>query len=202
MRSELGVSERRACRVLGQARSTQRHVLRASEWTRRLEARIVELACEFGRYGYRRITALLQREGWNVNHKRVERIWRREGLRVPRKQPKRGRLWLNDGSCIRLRATRPNHVWSYDFVHARTHDGRPLKLLTMVDEFTRECLCIDVARRLRSEDVLYRTPRNRGAGPITITSCLRRRASDKPVQRRLSRPLRESIASPAAASGR
>jgi putative transposase len=133
VKSELGVSERRACRVLGQARSTQRHVLRASEWKKRLEARIVELACEFGRYGYRRITALLQREGWNVNRKRVERIWRREGLRVPRKQPKRGRLWLND--------------------------GRPLKLLTMVDEFTRECLCIDVARRLRSEDVLYRLGR-------------------------------------------
>lgn len=117
------------------------------------------MAREFGRYGYRRITALLQREGWTVNHKRVERIWRREGLRVPRKQSKRGRLWLNDGSCVRLRAQRRNHVWSYDFVYDRTHDGRPLKLLTMVDEFTRECLCIDVARRLRSEDVLYRLGR-------------------------------------------
>lgn len=134
-------------------------MLRTPEWTRRLEARVIELAREFGRYGYRRITALLQREGWSVNHKRVERIWRREGLRVPRKQPKRGRLWLNGGSCVRLRAKRPNHVWSYDFVHDRTHDGRPLKLLIMVDEFTRECLCIDVARRLRSEDVLYRLGR-------------------------------------------
>ncbi len=134
-------------------------MLRTTEWARRLEARVIELAREFGRYGYRRITALLQREGWTVNHKRVERIWRREGLRIPRKQPKRGRLWLNDGSCVRLRAQRPNHVWSYDFVHDRTHDGRPLKLLTMVDEFTRECLCIDVARRLRSEDVLYRLGR-------------------------------------------
>ncbi len=134
-------------------------MLRTTEWARRLEARVIELAREFGRYGYRRITALLQREGWIVNHKRVERIWRREGLRIPRKQPKRGRLWLNDGSCVRLRAQRPNHVWSYDFVHDRTHDGRPLKLLTMVDEFTRECLCIDVARRLRSEDALYRLGR-------------------------------------------
>lgn len=185
MQSKLGVSERPACRVLGQPRSTQRHVLRASEWARRLEARIVELACEFGRYGYRRITALLRREGWNVNHKRVERIWRREGLRVPQKLPKRGRLWLNDGSCVRLRAERPNHVWSYDFVHTRTHDGRPMKMLSMVDEFSRECLCIDVARRLRSEDVLYRLRRlmvERGVpdhmrsdnGPEFIATALRR----------------------------
>ena len=128
-----------------------------TEWTRRLEARIIELAREFGRYGYRRITALQQREGWGVDHKHVERIWCREGLGVPRKQPKRGRLSLNDGSCVRLRAQRPkNHGWSYVFVHDRTHDGRPLKPLTTVDEFTRECLCIDVVRRLPSEDVLNR----------------------------------------------
>jgi transposase InsO family protein len=118
--------------------------------------RIVELAKQYGRYGYRRITALLRREGWRVNHKRVERIWRREGLKVPRRQPKRGRLWLADGSCIRRRAEYRDHVWSYDFVFDRTHDGRPLRMLTIVDEYTRECLAIDVERGLRSEHVLHR----------------------------------------------
>ena len=120
----------------------------------RLVARILDLACRFGRYGYRRITALLRMEGWRVNFKRVERIWRREGLKVPAKQPKRARLWLNDGSCIRLRPEHKNHVWSYDFVHERTHDGRPLKILTVVDEHSRECLAIRVNRTLRSEQVL------------------------------------------------
>ena len=110
----------------------------------------------FGRYGYRRITALLRGEGLWVNRKRVERIWRREGLKVPRKQPNRGRLWLNDGSCIRLRPEHKDHVWAYDFMHARTHDGRSFRLLTLVDEFTRECLSIDVVRQLNSEDVLKR----------------------------------------------
>jgi transposase InsO family protein len=120
----------------------------------RLVARILDLACQFGRYGYRRITALLRMEGWRVNFKRVERIWRREGLKVPAKQPKRARLWLNDGSCIRLRPEHRNHVWSYDFVHERTHDGRPLKILTVVDEHSRECMAIRVNRTLRSEQVL------------------------------------------------
>jgi transposase InsO family protein len=152
----LGVSERRACRVLGQARSTQRHAPRVREDEGRLVARIVELARAYGRYGYRRITALLRREGWRVNAKRVERIWRQEGLKVPRKQPKRGRLWFADGSCTRRRAEHRNHVWSYDFVFARTHDGRPIRMLTLVDEYTRECLAIDVERRLDSEDVLER----------------------------------------------
>ena len=92
--------------------------------------------------------------GWRVNHKRVERIWRREGLRVPQKQPKRGRLWLNDGSCVRLRPCSPNHVWAYDFVQARTHDGRAFRLLTVIDEYTRECLAIQVARQIRSDDVV------------------------------------------------
>jgi transposase InsO family protein len=91
-----------------------------------------------------------------VNHKKVERIWRQEGLRVPRKQPKRRRLWWNDGSCVRKRAEHRDHVWSYDFVFDRTHDGRPLRMLTMVDEYTRECLTIDVARQYRSEQVLDR----------------------------------------------
>lgn len=117
---------------------------------------MVGLATEYGRYGYRRITAMLRVEGWRVNHKRVERLWRREGLKVPQRQPKRGRLWLNDGSCVRLRPEHKDHVWAYDFVQDRTHDGRPLRMLTMVDEFTRECLTIDVARRLTSDDVLER----------------------------------------------
>jgi len=97
---------------------------------------------------------MLRQEGWHVNHKRVERIWRQEGLKVPKKQPKRGRLWLNDGSCIRKRPEYPDHVWSYDFVSDRTHDGRPLKMLTLIDEFTRECLAITVARQMQSLDVI------------------------------------------------
>lgn len=117
---------------------------------------MVQLATQYGRYGYRRITRLLRWAGWNVNHKRVERLWRREGLKVPQRQPKRKRLWLADGSCVRLRPQHRNHVWSYDFVHCRTHDGRAFRLLTVMDEFTRECLAIDVARQLTSEDVLER----------------------------------------------
>ena len=116
---------------------------------------IIDLASEYGRYGYRRITAMLNARGWQVNHKRVERIWRREGLKVPKKQPKRGRLWLNDGSCIRMRPERPNHVWAYDFVSCRTEDGRAVRLLTVIDEYTRECMAIKAARRIRSDDVMH-----------------------------------------------
>ena len=150
------VSERRACKVLGQARSTQRRKPYVPDDEPRLVRDMVRLATRYGRYGYRRVTELLRREGWRVNHKRVERLWRREDLKVPQKQPKRRRLWLNDGSCVRLRPAYPNHVWSYDFVQARTHDGRAFRLLTVIDEYTRECLAIDVARRLTSEDVLER----------------------------------------------
>jgi len=121
----------------------------------RLTADIVELARQYGRHGYRKIAELLRTTaGWVVNDKRVERIWRREGLKVPAKQPKRGRLWLNDGSCVRLRAERPNHVWSYDFVEDRTHDGRKYRMLNVIDEFTHESLAIRVARRLKSIDVI------------------------------------------------
>ena len=112
-----------------------------------LIARIVALATRFGRDGSRRITALLRAEGGRVNPKRVERLWRQEGLRVPAKQPKRGRLWLADGSLVRRRAERPHHVWSDDVVFDRTADGRPVRILTIVDEYTRECLSLDVARR-------------------------------------------------------
>lgn len=155
-RERLGVSERRACKVLGQPRSTQRRELHVPDDEPALVGRMVDLATQYGRYGYRRITAMLRAESWHVNHKRIERLWRREGLKVPSKQPKRGRLWLNDGSCVRLRPQRRDHVWAYDIVHDRTHDGRPLRMLTMVDEYTRECLAIDVARRMTSEDVLER----------------------------------------------
>ena len=150
----LQVSERRACRVLDQARTTQRYEPRLADDEPLLVKRIIELATEYGRYGYRRVTAMLRREGWRVNHKRVERIWRKEGLKVPKRQPKRGRLWLNDGSCIRLRPEHRDHVWSYDFVYERTHEGRPLRLLTIIDEYSRECLAIKVARKLSSDDVL------------------------------------------------
>jgi transposase InsO family protein len=119
-----------------------------------LTRRVIGLAACYGRYGYRRITALLGREGWRVNHKRVERIWHREGLKVPKKQPKRGRLWLADGSCIRLRPTHKDHVWSYDFIHDRTRDGRGVRILTVIDEYTRECLALKAARSLKSGDVL------------------------------------------------
>ena len=121
-----------------------------------LAARIAELATQYGRYGYRRITAMLKQEGWLVNHKRVERIWRREGLKVPQKQPKRGRLWLNDGSCIRLRPEFKDHVWSYDFVMARTADGRAFRMLNIIDEYSRECLAILVKRCITSQDVMDR----------------------------------------------
>ena len=150
------VSERRACKVLGQARNTHRRQPSVADDEPRLVSQVISFAKAYGRYGYRRITALLRAEGWRVNHKRVERIWREEGLKVPAKQPKRKRLWLADGSCIRLRPMHANHVWTYDFVMDRTADGRSFRMLTIVDEHTRECLAIDVARRLSSEDVLER----------------------------------------------
>jgi len=120
-----------------------------------LSEAIARLAKQYGRYGYRRIRQLLVDEGWRVSVKRVYRKWRREGLKVPMKQPKRGRLWLNDGSCVRLRPERPNHVWSYDFVQDQTEDKRKFRMLTVIDEFTRRCLAIVVARRLRSDDVFH-----------------------------------------------
>ena len=148
------MSERRACRTLGQHRSTQRKVPQSradEEW---LTDDIIELADKYGRYGYRMVTGLLNNAGWCVNHKRVERIWRREGLKVPQKQRKKGRLWLNEGSCVRLKPERPNDVWSYDFVQDRTTDGRVYRTLNIIDEYTREALMIRVDRKLNSTDVL------------------------------------------------
>jgi putative transposase len=148
------ITERHACRLLGQWRGTQRYegMGRADEDA--LTQAIIALASEYGRYGYRRITVELRKAGWEVGTGRVQRIWRREGLRVPQKQRPRGRLWLNDGSCVRLRPEHAGHVWSYDFVSAMTHDGRTLRLLVVIDEYTRECLAIRVARRLGSNEVI------------------------------------------------
>jgi transposase InsO family protein len=131
----LGVSERFACRVLGQHRSTQRKAPRVPDDEAALRDEIIALAQLYGRYGDRRVTSLLHAAGWGVNHKRVERIWRQEGLKVPARQRKRGRLWRNDGSCIRLRPERPNPVWAYDFVEDRTREGRKFRMLWVVDEF-------------------------------------------------------------------
>jgi transposase InsO family protein len=151
---EQGMSERWACRLVNQPRGTQRYQLTQREDEDALTQAIVELASQYGRYGYRRITALLQRDGWQVGKDRVERIWRREGLKVPQKQRPRGRLWFNDGSCVRLRPEHPNHVWSYDFVSARTHDGRTVRVLNLIDEYTRECLMIRPERRWSSAKVI------------------------------------------------
>ena len=151
---ELGVSERRACKVLNQPRSTQRYERRQADDEPYVVSRIVALACQFGRYGYRRILELLRRDQICINHKRLERIWRQEGLKVPSKQPKRRRLWLNDGSCVRRRPGHKDDVWSYDFVADRTHNGKPFRMLTVLDEYTRECLAIDVGWQLKSDHVL------------------------------------------------
>ncbi len=140
--------------MLGQHRSTQRKTPRGADNEEALTADIVALARQYGRYGYRRVTALLRDAGWAVNRKRVERIWRREGLKVPQKQPKRGRLWLNDGSCMRLRPEYPGHVWAYGFVEGSTPDGRKFRILTIIDEASRESLALIVARQLKHEDVL------------------------------------------------
>lgn len=150
----LHVSERRACRAIGQLRSSYRYVAEPDPTDERLRARIIALAKEYGRYGYRTITWFLQREGWDVGKDRVYTIWRQEGLKVPAKQPKRARLWRADGSCVRLRPTHRNHVWSYDFVAERTHDGRVFRILNVLDEYTRECLASVVARRIGSQEVI------------------------------------------------
>jgi transposase InsO family protein len=151
---KLGVSERRACQALGQSRGNQRREPVRQDDEDRLRADIIRLAQTYGRYGYKRITALLRASGWIVNHKRVERIWREEGLKVPRRHKKHGRLYLNDGSCIRLRPCWPNHVWSYDFVAERLISGRKIRILTVIDEYTRQCLALRVGYALKSDDVM------------------------------------------------
>jgi len=141
--------------VLKQARNTQRLQAAVPSDEQALTRDITALATRYGRYGYRRITAMLKNKySWRVNHKRVERIWRREGLKVPQKQPKRERLWLNDGSCIRLRPEHKNHVWSYDFVIEHTSNGRAFKILNIIDEYTRVSVGIKVERKIRARDVI------------------------------------------------
>lgn len=136
------------------SRSVQRYKVQQANDEQLLRKDIIRLAEQYGRYGYRKITALLKAEGWNVNHKRVERIWREEGLKVPKKQPKKKRLYLNDGSCIRLKPCWKNHVWSYDFVSDRLMNGKKFKMLTVIDEYTRESLEILTEHSLKADDVL------------------------------------------------
>ncbi|MDD3021922.1 MAG: IS3 family transposase [Alphaproteobacteria bacterium] len=151
---KLGVTERRACAALGQSRGLQRRKKIRPDDEAALTADIIRLASQYGRYGYKRITALLRVEGWQVNHKRVERIWRQEGLKVPAKHKKKGRLYLNDGSCIRLRPCWPNHVWAYDFVADQLKDGTKIRTLTVIDEYTRECLSLRTGYSLKADDVM------------------------------------------------
>ena len=154
IRAKYGLSERHACRIVGQHRGTQRYVSTVPADEDALTRAIVALASEYGRYGYRRVTALLKAAGWQVGKDRVQRIWRREGLKVPSKHKPRSRLWLDDGSCVRLRPQHRNHVWSFDFVQAQTHDGRSLRVLTLIDEHSRTCLALKVARRINSLGVI------------------------------------------------
>ena len=149
----LVVSERRACQVAEQPRSTQRYRLRQRPEEQVLVARMLELVRRHPRYGYRRIWALLRGEGWRVNRKRVYRLWRKEGLKVPRKGHKKRRLGCSENSCARFRAEHKDHVWAWDFIHDRSTSGGPLKWLSVIDEFTRECLVLEVDRSLKAEDV-------------------------------------------------
>ena len=155
VKKELGYSERRICKVIQVHRSSFRYQPVDDEFQKRLNARVISVASEFGRYGYRKVTGLLNMEGWDVGFDRVYSIWRKEGLKVPHKQQKRARLWDQEHSCIRLRPEYKDHVWSYDFVSEQTHDGRKIKILNVVDEFSRECLLCLVARRIRSQDVIF-----------------------------------------------
>jgi putative transposase len=154
------LSERTACRIVGQPRGTQRYVPIAKPDEDELTQNIVYLGSEYGRCGYRRVTALLNDSGIEVGKDRVQRIWRREGLnrrsaqRNPKETTKTGRLWLNDGSCIRLRPEYPNHVWGFDFVETQTHDGRRIRLMRVIEEFRRKCLAIHVARRINAIGVI------------------------------------------------
>lgn len=150
----LEVSERRACQVLKQPRSTQRYAAKERDDERPLVQRMLELVREHPRYGYRRIWALLRNEGFRVNVKRVHRLWRKEGLKVPQKQRKKRRLGSSENGCLRHRASHINEVWCYDFVSDQTEDGRTLKFLTVEDEFTREALAIEVERSLTSREVI------------------------------------------------
>lgn len=151
--AELVLSERGLSAGCFGNRATQRKTLRTAHDEAALATQdIIALARQFGRHGFRRITAVSPETGWLVNKKRVERIWRQEGLKVSQRQPKRSRLWLIDGSCVRLRPKRS--IWAFDSVEDRMHDGRKLRMLNIVAELTREALAVRVARRLNSNDVI------------------------------------------------
>jgi transposase InsO family protein len=173
LQERFGVSQRRACRVLGQHRSSQRHRPKAAkEEEQRLVARVLALVRRHPRFGYRRVWALLRREGWRVNRKRVYRLWRQQGLKVPSKQRKKRRLGSSANSCVRRPAQHKDHVWAWDFLHDRTADGRPLKWFTLVDEYTRECLALEVGRGMTARavgEVLAGVVRERGV-PVHIRS--------------------------------
>jgi len=153
VRQKLGSSERRACRTIGVARSTQRYEA-SPEDDDSLRLALVRLAKQYGRYGYRKIAELLRIEGWQVNHKKVERLWREEGLQIPQRHKKRKRLYHKDSSVIRLRPKYRNHIWSIDFVHDKLASGRPYKMLTVLDEYSREALCVAVKPRMGNAEVL------------------------------------------------
>lgn len=149
------MSQRRACEVLGQPRSTQRYEAKAdTREEQRLVARMHALVLKYPRYGYRMITAKLRQEGWRVNFKRIYRHWRREGFKVPRKTRKKRRLGHSGNSCVRRRAAHPDHVWTWDFIHDRTATGKPLKWFAITDEYTRECLALEVDRSITADKVL------------------------------------------------
>ncbi len=154
VRQRLATSERRTCKTIGLARSTQQYKAASKDDDEALRLALIRLAKQYGRYGYRKIAALLRIEGWRVNHKKVERVWREEGLQLPQRHKKRKRLYHKDSSIIRLRPQYPNHIWSVDFVHDRLSNGRSYKMLTVLDEYTRQALCVEVKSRMGSAEVL------------------------------------------------
>ena len=147
-------SQRRRCRVVGIGRSSVRYKARTVNRDDALTKELCRLARQHPRFGYRRMAALLRNSGWRVNDKRIARVWRQAGLKVPRKQVRKRRLGHSDNGCVRHRAERPNHVWSYDFVSDQTVDGRSLRMLAVVDEYTRESLAIHCAKSIRATDVI------------------------------------------------
>jgi putative transposase len=154
VRQKLGASERRSCKIIGIARSTQQYEATVQYNDDKLRLALIRLAKQYGRYGYRKVGELLQAEGWHVNHKKVERIWREEGLQLPKRHKKRKRLYHHNASIIRLRPKYPNHIWAVDFVHDKLSNGRSYKMLTVLDEYTREALSVTVARKMGSAEVL------------------------------------------------
>ncbi len=154
IKEQMNVSERRACKVIGQSRMTQRYKTTQPDKDKALTADILTLAARHKRYGYRMITAKLRQDGWVVNHKRVQRIWQKEGLQVPYRRKFKKAMGSSANSCSVKKAEYPNHVWTYDFVSDQTEDGRKLRLLTVLDEFTRESPAIEVARSMPAGDVI------------------------------------------------